>query len=458
MPKALATSTAIRSALADDYRWLIASFDPKYRERRATAAIRRRLDPWRCAACGRTPPDVADLQAAHIAPLQECAPTTADNIVPLCVQPRASPPTCHSLFDHGCASIEDMEAARVTWATGGTSTLRERMLAVFERYVDHPQQRGHLTKQLSALRVKLASLQPTSTEWHQVQLTIAEVVRRRARDGALEHARRELQCVDPNRLQPRERARFHYEQAYVSMLLGDIRAAFLDFDGGRAVLADVDMPGNGWRRAAHTALVAQVSRIMSSHGVRGGWSWNRVRDELTIALKTARDDLTALQSAGEAPEAELRNASRWIQNCLLDLVKPDIAQRRFKQAHKRLADAAQRWRTMDITRGWDAGFRPTLLSLYGQITLGSATSDEDIRIGMSYFVRGMALLLGLRRQQPEGIRDILFGIADGLRRLQQPVRGGRITAVAERIVEYSSWFNPPTPKRPEVSIPHAPAS
>ena len=174
-----------------------------------------------------------------------------------------------------------------------------------------------------------------------------------------------------------------------------------------------------------------------------GWS---LRDELTVALNAARADLAALHSASDVPESELRNASRWIQNCLLDLAKPDIAQRRLKAAHKRFADASQHWRTMDIARGWDAGFRPTLLSLYGHIVLASVTSDEDIRIGMGYLVRGVALLLGLRRQQPEGIRDLLFGIADGLHRLNQPVREGRIRAAAERVVEYSSWFNPPMPR------------
>ncbi len=449
MSKDLVTCTAIKSALADDYRWLISSFDPKHRERRATAHIRRRLSPWECAACGRTPPGVSDLQAAHIAPLQECAATTTDNIVPLCVQPRASPPACHPLFDSGCASIDDMAACRVTWAAGGRPVLRERMLTVFERYVHQPLQRGHPTKQLSVLREQLASLPPTSTQWHEVQLTIAEVVRRRARADALEQARREVQRVDPDKLRPRERARLHYERAYVAMLLGDLRQAFRDFDGGRTVLSEVDMPGNGWRWAAHTALVAQVSRIMESHGVTGGWSWNRVRNELTAALNAARADLVALQSASDVPESELRNASRWIQNCLLHLVKPDIAQRRLKAARNKLRHAVQHWGTMDIAHGWDAGFRPTLLSLYGHISLESATSDEDVRVGMGYLVRGAALLLGLRRQQPEGIRDLLFAIADGLCRLHQPVHERRIRAVAEEAVEYSSWFNPSVPRKLE---------
>ena len=254
--KCLTTSTAIKSALADEYHWLISSFDPKYRERRATAALRKHLYPWKCAACGRMPPDVADLQAAHITPLQECAATTTDNIVPLCVQPRASPPGCHFLFDAGCASIDDMAACRVTWAAGAPSMLRASMLAVFERYAQQPQPRGYLTKQLSALRTKRASLQPASNEWHAIQLTIAEVVRRRARADALEQALREIQDVDPDRLHPQEKARFHYERGYISMLLGDLKQAFRDFDDGRTILSEVEIPGNRWRWAAHTSVAS----------------------------------------------------------------------------------------------------------------------------------------------------------------------------------------------------------
>ena len=186
---------------------------------------------------------------------------------------------------------------------------------------------------------------------------------------------------------------------------------------------------------------------MKSHGATGGWSWNQIRDELTVALNAAQADLTILQSGRDVPESELRHAVRWIHNCLLHIVKPDIAQRRLKAADMNFSTASVHWRTMDIARGWDVGFRPTLLSLYGHIALRSANSDENIRIAMGYLVRGVALILGLRRQQPEGIRDLLFGIADGLHLLRQSVHERRIRAVAEQAVEYSSWFNPPLPRR-----------
>jgi hypothetical protein len=100
---------------------------------------------------------------------------------------------------------------------------------------------------------------------------------------------------------------------------------------------------------------------------------------------------------------------------------------------------------MDITSGWDAGSRSNLLALYGQIALASAASEEDARNALPYLVRALVLLLGLRRQQPEGVRDLLFGIADGLRRVGEGTRGGQIMAVAAACVDYSSWFHPSVP-------------
>lgn len=441
------TSKSIESALRDDYRWLISCFDPKDRERHATKALRRQLRPWECAACRRTPPQV-DLQAAHIAPLQECAVTTKKNLVPLCVQPQASPPACHSLFDNGCASMDEMEACRVAWASGTPVNLREPMVSVFDQCFHLPQQRGHLRKQVAVHRREQVSLQPTATQWHEIQLTIAEVVRRRARADALERARRELQRVDLERLSPRDKVRFLYERAYIGMLQGELEQAFQDFDAGRMTLRDTEILGNGWRWAAHTVLLAQVSRIMSSRGIGGGWSWDCVRHELMDALRITRADLDCLRRGNNLSESELRfelrHASRWVQNCLVHLVKPDVAQDLLPQACDRWEDASRNWRTMNVARGWDVGFRPTLLSLYGHITLGSARSDDDIRMSMGYLVRALVLWLGLKRQQPEGVRDALFRIAEGLRRLGEPTREERIRAVAEATVDYSSWFNPPT--------------
>jgi len=184
---------------------------------------------------------------------------------------------------------------------------------------------------------------------------------------------------------------------------------------------------------------------MRAGDTAGGWSWNSVLRQLADGLGKARADLKELHDTDGIGESELRNSSRWVYNCLVHLVKPDLAQGRVNAARKRWDEAAKYWRTMDITSGWDAGSRSNLLALYGQIALASAASEEDARNALPYLVRALVLLLGLRRQQPEGVRDLLFGIADGLRRVGEGTRGGQIMAVAAACVDYSSWFHPSVP-------------
>jgi hypothetical protein len=193
MTTSLRTSSAIKRALAEEYAYLVATFDPKHRERQATNAIKKRLAPWQCAACGRRPPEVERLEAAHIAPLAECAETTPQNLVLLCKEPRAKPPGCHTLFDSGCASIDEMDACRESWTAGRSSVLRDRMLLVFQQHGPRPHQQGHLTKELTNLRAQRNSLSVTSPQWHDVQLSIAEVTRRRARRDALSGALHEIE-------------------------------------------------------------------------------------------------------------------------------------------------------------------------------------------------------------------------------------------------------------------------
>src|SRR3990172_586884 len=101
----LQTSTAIRRALGDDYQALIDKYDRKATERRATARVGAGLRPQLCAVCGRLPPAVLRLEAAHITPLAECATTDLKNLALLCKENPGDVPGCHTLFDHGYCSI-----------------------------------------------------------------------------------------------------------------------------------------------------------------------------------------------------------------------------------------------------------------------------------------------------------------------------------------------------------------
>src|SRR3989442_15581787 len=87
----LTTSTAIRARLAGHYAWLVERFDPKDRERGAADSLKKRLAPNQCAACGRRPPKVDPLDAAHIEPLAECAEKRLDNLLLLWRASRVPP-------------------------------------------------------------------------------------------------------------------------------------------------------------------------------------------------------------------------------------------------------------------------------------------------------------------------------------------------------------------------------
>lgn len=439
---ALTTSTAIKQALAEDYLWLAEHFDPKYRERQATPSRKRRLSPWQCAACGRSPPEVERLEAAHIEPLAECAKTKPENLVLLCKDSR-EPPDCHALFDAGCASINKMHLCRDRWARDVQPALRDEMLLVFKQHGPCPQQQGHLAKEFTRLRERQKALAHDSQEWHTIQLHIAEVTRRRSRTDALKRALSEIERVDP-RVLP-EVSLYHYERGYINLLLGNRRQASSDFDDGRSVLAHSAKIGDRWRWAAHTALVVQVNCMLRAAHPQDGQSWNWVRSQLEKALEKAKADLKDLRRIKEtSPESELRNASRWVYNCMVHLLKPDLAQGRVKRAAAQWRQATKYWRTMDLTNGWDAASRPTNLALYGQIAMTSSGSEEEIKDAMAYLVRALVMLLGLRRRQPEGVRDLLFAISDGLRRLGER-RHLRVKLVAGASLDYSSWFNPSVP-------------
>jgi len=411
------------------------------------------LRPWKCAACGRMPPRVLRLEAAHISPLSECAVTTPDNLILLCKEYRDDPEQgCHTLYDQGYCSVVDMHECRKCWAEGQRPTTRHRMMQLRASFGYRPQQQGHLKIALGGLKKQQASKSADNEDWHSLQIQIAEVTRRRARKDVLKRASQEIIRVDPEILRNASlKSRYFYEKGYIDLLSGRLNDAFDDFYDGRELLtANLSNAENRWRWAAHTALLAQLSRLMHSTNPKTGWSWGKIRQELTRALSysdtTARDVKKAIQAGSTSNlREEYRNARRWVQNCLIHLIKPDLAQRRLKSARRVWDKAYDNWQRIDISSGWDAGFRPTLLSLYGNLMLESAQNEKDVKNALAYLVRSLVLMIGLRRQQPEGIRDLLFWIGEALNRINDSA-DQRIRAVASNCIDFGSWFKPYVPR------------
>jgi len=441
----LRASSEIRKALGNDYKRLVDKYDIKSRERKATYREAKQLKPELCAACGRKPPEVFRLEAAHISPLAECSTTYRKNLLLLCREQKGAKELgCHALFDQGYCSIREMINCRKDWMANKPATLRSLMLELKSRYGPQPQLQGHFRKELQNLRKKQNSCSPKSQEWHILQIQIAEVTRRRAKKDSIERAWNEITQVNPKEIQSTPLlSRYFYEKAYIELLSGHLNDAFMDFyEGRRALESDINAPGNRWRWAAHTSLLAQLSCIRRYKHTRAKWSWDTIRKELIKALNYSRAAKNAALKSGLNQDRgqDYRNSSRFVQNCLVHLMKPYIAKGQLSIASKQWKRAYNNWLGMNISNGWDTGFRTTHLWLYGKLLFERGQIDDAV----AHLVRSLVCLLGPRRQQPEGIRDLLFTLGTVLKKKNDPMYK-RVLSVASRSYEFSSWFNPCVP-------------
>ena len=141
----LRTSSEIRKALGNYYKLLVNKYDIKSRERRATYREAKELKPELCAACGKKPPEVFRLEAAHISPLAECSTTHRRNLLLLCREQKGSRELgCHALFDQGYCSIREMINCRKDWIANKAAILRSLMLKLKNQYGPQLQLQGHL--------------------------------------------------------------------------------------------------------------------------------------------------------------------------------------------------------------------------------------------------------------------------------------------------------------------------
>jgi hypothetical protein len=438
------TATRIRTLLGPAYDRLVKLYDIKTRERRATARAKKQLERKECVGCGQGESRRYRLEAAHIAPLAECQRTRLANLVWLCrAKPGMGQLGCHTLFDRGYSSVDEVRKARRRWQAGRKPVLRRRMQEQLRQFGTRAQQQGHLKKEIDQRRAEHSRMSPKSDDWIYLQIDIAALERRRTRKDALPVARAEIAKVPVDRIiDSLWRSRYFYEKGYIELLSGRPREAFAAFDAARSGLS-------GWRWAAHTALAAQVSRVMNEARMSGGWSWQRIEKELSKALECAKNDELSLRRAGLQRVEERRHAQRWVQNCLLHLMKPALGLGKLKRADLLWNQAANNWQKMDLSSGWDVGFRSTQLFLYGKLQLAQHSGCRGGLEALPYLVRSLVRMVGLRQQQPEGSRDLLYAIAEALERRGDPLHK-RVRRVAENCVDFSSWFHPYLPRPPIV--------
>ncbi len=439
----LSTAWQVRKALGETYNMLREQFDPRIVERDKTASVGHKIFNKKtdvCAACGKQGKGLR-LEAAHIVPLEECGETIAENIVPLCRRPRrkGGDAGCHQLFDSGYGSVKEVQQVRFEWRNRTSRfSLRELMV---QRYAKHLQQQANIgSKKLSEIQALLSrgatvkaikeakrQLDTTTDEKDafSLKLKIIEIMRRRSASGALEKAAKDFNLLSSEAGVPPDLAAwFHYEGGYINMLLGQYEIA---------------------RRYFQESLDAITK---GSDGWEGKWvSAASVLVQSTIALKGSDAPLAELErTLSEARRiakcASETHGKRWVASCNWHLVKVNFVKNDIQAADSCWRKAQQHWHDMTVLDGWSIGFRPTILTITGELLSEQAQSSSDAKNALRYLTRGLVLLVGASRRHFEGVRDLLFGTAHMLHFIGKDSHAKRVENIASRTRDGCSWRFP----------------
>ena len=409
-------------------------------ERRRTRSVGRQAfgrHP-RCALCGG---DHA-VQFAHVFPLEEGGITTAENLIPLCGGPPEQ--SCHWLYDRRYASVAEMRRVRDSWSPGLINrALAERMRGRLEEHRRIPPvsgnagddtiqsliAHGHFRKCADHARGLAETLGSDPRRRIGYSIREIECQRRRAARGALERAARRYAEIEPDAkaysdLLPR----LYYEGGYVSLLLGNHRAAKDIFERSQAEAER--LPGQNSIIEYWIAANSVVECIVAVDGLESPW------DELFARADQAEAALAAIEST---------HAQRCIDSWNWDRVRMALIQGDADSARQLLARAESHVADQTALGGWNTSTLAKRLQLRGTVKLISAESSFEVRTAAEALTRSVVVLLGRGRQYPEGLRDALYGLAtaiDLLRMTRYVDVPPRLRAVAEQTRDASSWSHP----------------
>ncbi len=435
----LLTAYEIRKALNTLYHKL-KRYDHLERERGKTQSCARDvLDVNKdvCAACGMR----GSIQAAHIEPLQECASTTRENIIPLCERSgRRENQGCHQLFDSGYASVVEIKQLKKRWEENKNrvgNAVRKKMQQRYKKHDKQPSQIGaKKTDRIQAMisrgeyyrarkeTYRLWCKESDPSEKFRLCLKYIEVHRRQSRKGYLERARKLYEELSRQEDIPKLYLNlFYYEGGYIYLLLGKHKKAR---DFFKESLKAVERDQEGWRckAAAATTLIAQCDIILNPNRS----VINECRREIKIHLE-------ALKKCTDV------HSKRWVHNLMLHLATSKAVEGNISVV-KSVKETWRHWHNMTVLEGWDTNSRLFMLATTGMAYAERAKTAEEAKKALRYLSRSMVLLLGKAKIQPERIRDVLFTIADMLDILKEKRDANRIRRVAERARDGGSWKYP----------------
>ena len=116
-----------------------------------------------------------------------------------------------------------------------------------------------------------------------------------------------------------------------------------------------------------------------------------------------------------------------------------------ESAMRFLAKAEDHMRNQTALSGWNTSTLAKRLQLRGSVRLLSGDCESDVRSAAEALTRSVVVLVGRRRQYPEGIRDTLYDLARAVDLLGIKWRDDlppRLMAVAEQTRDASSWTHP----------------
>jgi hypothetical protein len=403
------SATTLRKRMGD-YLTTIKRLDPRHMERLVAGALKRDLVKHYKSICACCSAD-KDIQGAHIVPVAIGGRTEENNLILLCKQ-------CHGLYDAGHLSINRMLSIAQRWRRNSSSPLSPSPILPqdkpFPTMTDPPQSVMRISDDLLELQREreypkamklierwLSNPQICETGRIYLQIKKAELTRRRSGQGKITRALRFLKEIAPETIPQQYRPVFYYELSYIYRLRGEhASAAHASRQSAQAsqAISGPLKPDMHFVAAASTEILCEMatSETLPQHRAR------------EFENKLCQLQEMATQHGGYWD-------GRWALNCATY-----ILQVRMKSDDRRGSwTALKRLQALhcesDVSTGWDAGGRQMASLLDGLVHVLFGRRNTDVDRGIGLLARAFITRMD-PRQRFEGIRDVGFGLVNGLRR------------------------------------------